>query len=211
MLSDSLKIRDDSIINFVNLFDSYKVVYLEESAKNGIRNRVLVKIPQRSIELEQVQDLATSLGFPYRYLTSINDLYHWSTFVMFAFDRTDNQYKVYFERPIDESFSLDKKHMSIYSIKWNGNSVLMTDYYYIMTKSMDWTIDQSIPEYILEYLKCQEIKHYYIAQDRTSKRESICILMKDQPIRYYQCGVDSKGNPFSTEYYSIFRGNERFE
>jgi hypothetical protein len=205
MLSDALTIRDDGVINFVNLFDSYRVVYLEESAKNGIRNRVLVKIPQRSITSEEVKDLAISLGFPYRYLNSINDLHTWSTFVMFAFDSGEQQYKLYFERPIDQSLGLDKKHMSIYSIKWKGAKVLVTDYYYVMTKSMDWTTDQPIPEYIIEYLKCQEIKHYYIAQDRNSKRESICILVEDQPIRYYQYGTDSRGDSFGTEYYSIFR------
>ena len=205
MLSDLLTIRDDSIINFVNVFDSYRVVYLEESAKNGIRNRVLVKIPAKSISTDQVKSIATSLGFPYGYLTSINDLYTWSEFVMFAFDLGEQQYKLYFERPIDESLGLDKRHMSIYSIKWKGVSVLMTDYYYVMTRSLEWTKDQSIPEYILEYLNTQDIKHYYIAQDRNSKRESVCILMKDQPIRYYQSGTDSGGNPFSTEYYSIFR------
>jgi hypothetical protein len=124
---------------------------------------------------------------------------------MFAFDLGEQQYKLYFERPIDESLGLDKRHMSIYSIKWKGVSVLMTDYYYVMTRSLEWTKDQSIPEYILEYLNTQDIKHYYIAQDRNSKRESVCILMKDQPIRYYQSGTDSGGNPFSTEYYSIFR------
>jgi hypothetical protein len=124
---------------------------------------------------------------------------------MFAFDLGEQQYKLYFERPIDESLGLDKRHMSIYSIKWKDVSVLMTDYYYVMTRSLEWTKDQSIPEYILEYLNTQDIKHYYIAQDRNSKRESVCILMKDQPIRYYQYGTDSRGNPFSTEYYSIFR------
>jgi hypothetical protein len=124
---------------------------------------------------------------------------------MFAFDLGEQQYKLYFEHPIDESLGLDKRHMSIYSIKWKDASVLMTDYYYVMTRSLEWTKDQSIPEYILEYLNTQDIKHYYIAQDRNSKRESVCILMKDQPIRYYQYGTDSGGNPFSTEYYSIFR------
>jgi len=205
MLSDLLTIRDDSVINFVNLFDSYRVVYLEESAKNGIRNRVLVKIPRRSISIDQVKSVATALGFPDRYLTSINDLYTWSEFVMFAFDRGEQQYKLYFERPIDESLGLDKRHMSIYSIKWKDATVLMTDYYYVMTRNLEWTKDQNIPEYILEYLNTQDIKHYYIAQDRNSERESLCILMKDQPIRYYQYGTDSRGNPFSTEYYSIFR------